>query len=193
MVIERAAVFHGYGSTPSRIRWLSDVLRGLGIEVEVPKLPQPLVKAYEYVTSLNLDVDLFAGHSMGGALALVMAAERDKPAVAVAPPTNIRFQLDYMKKNPDLRKIYEEITKVVEEEEMEALSPLNFKYEKPVLIIHGTNDRVVPIEQNKEFCKRVSSCKLVEIEGMGHSPRGEDERRKVRAIIEEFVKALMSN
>ena len=193
MIIKKAAVFHGYGSTPSRVRWLSDALRKLNVEVEVPKLPQPLVRAYEYVASLNLDVDLFAGHSMGGALALIMAAKKSKPAIAVAPPTNLKFQLDYMKTNPNLRRIYEEITSIVKEEEMERLSPINFKYEKPILIIHGTTDRVVPIEQSREFCKQVLSCKLVEIDGMGHSPHNEDERRRVNIAIEEFIEALRSN
>ncbi|ALU12770.1 hypothetical protein EYM_07330 [Ignicoccus islandicus DSM 13165] len=182
--------FHGYGSSPSRIKWLIEAFEELEIDVTAPKLPQPLVKAYEYVKTLGLDADAFSGHSMGGALSLILAAQRSKPAIAVAPPTDLSFQLEYMRRTPSLKKIYDEIASLVKIEEMVRLSPMNFRYEKPVLIIHGTDDKVVPIEQSIQFCKKIPKCKLVEINGMSHTPRKEEEITILKKSIREFVEFL---
>ncbi len=190
MRLESAIAFHGYGSSPSKIAWLVNALKRTGLRVEAPKLPQPLVKAYEYVMRIDLDFDVFAGHSMGGALALILSSKRKKPAIAVAPPTDLSYQFEHMRKSERLRRIYEEIVKSVDESEMTALSPVNFEYSQPILIIHGTRDSVVPIEESKKFCNRFPSCKLVEIPGMGHAPAKDAELKEINEAIANFVNDL---
>ena len=43
-----------------------------------------------------------------------------------------------------------------------------------VVIVHGTNDRVVPIANSRALVKAVPSIKLVEINGLGHVPHEEN-------------------
>ena len=181
----RVLVFHGFGSSPSRIKWLIKPFKDMGLEVKAPKLPSPLVAAYEAMKGER--ADLYAGHSMGGALALLKASEDAKPAIAVAPPTDLKAQMEYMRNNEKLRRVYEEIVNYLNGnlERMYALSPINRNYDAPILIIHGTEDDVVPIEQSERFCERVPNCKLVKVEGMGHVPK-EGQREAIAETIKSF-------
>jgi pimeloyl-ACP methyl ester carboxylesterase len=45
----------------------------------------------------------------------------------------------------------------------------------PVLIVHGTADRVVQIENSRELAKRFENSRLVEIQGADHSFKGKEE------------------
>ncbi len=185
----KVLVFHGYGSSPTRIRWLIKPFEELGFEVEAPRLPSPLIKAYQSVR--EMEADLYAGHSMGGALALLKSSEKNKPAIAIAPPTDLKLQMEYMKNNKKLRKIYEEIVATLggNLELMYEFSPINRTYTSPILIIHGTEDDVVPIEQSLRFCEKVQSCELVKIEGMGHIPR-EEHKDTISTVIRKFCEKL---
>ncbi len=181
----KVMVFHGYGSSPSRIKWLIKPFKELGAEVEAPKLPSPLVRAYQAVK--DVEADMYAGHSMGGALALLKASDQTKPAIAVAPPTDLKAQMEHMKNNEKLRGVYEEIVSALggNLDLMYELSPIKRAYEAPILIIHGTEDEVVPIEQSLRFCEKVENCELVVIEGMGHVPRG-DHKETISSAIRKF-------
>lgn len=183
----RAVVFHGYGSSPTRIKWLVKPIKEVLEEVEVPKVPSPLVRAWE---SFNeYEADLYAGHSMGGALALLLSSKFKVPAVAVAPPTDLKAQMEHLKEN--VPQIYKEIASSVNLEEMYKLSPINFDYEEPLLIIHGTEDKVVPIDQSIAFCKRVRTCEIAVIEKMGHKPVTNEEKELVANTIKEFILSVI--
>lgn len=45
----------------------------------------------------------------------------------------------------------------------------------PVLIIHGTADRVVPIENSRELAKQFENSRLVEVQGADHSYKGKEQ------------------
>ena len=45
----------------------------------------------------------------------------------------------------------------------------------PVLIIHGTVDRVVPIDNSRELAKQFENSRLVEIQGADHSYKGKEQ------------------
>ena len=47
-------------------------------------------------------------------------------------------------------------------------------YDKPVLIIHGDDDQVVPIEYSREAEKRYKNVHLETISGAGHGFDGDD-------------------
>jgi len=182
----RAAVFHGYGSSPSRIKWLIKPFKEVCDEVIAPRLPKTIVKAWE--ATADLEADVYGGHSMGGALALLHSSKKRRPAVALAPPTDMKLQLEHLREN--FPRIYEDIISQVSEEEMIVHSPINMKYESPILIIHGSEDKVVPIEQSLRFCAVVESCHLVIIEGMSHKPVTDKEKEIVYRHIVEFLKSL---
>src|SRR5262249_54876733 len=56
---------------------------------------------------------------------------------------------------------------------------------KPLLLIHGTDDRVIPIEWSRKVAE-LTDGELVEFEGSGHSPSGRDPVR-VNLLIRDFV------
>ncbi|NPA85501.1 MAG: prolyl oligopeptidase family serine peptidase [Crenarchaeota archaeon] len=182
----KAAVFHGYGSSPSRIKWLVKPFKEVCDEVVVPKLPKTLVKAWRATKDLLADV--YGGHSMGGALALLHSSDKGRPAVAVSPPTDTELQLRHLKEK--FPEVYEDIISEASLDEMIELSPIKRQYSAPILIIHGTEDKVVPLEQTLEFCDKVKTCRLVIIEGMGHKPVTERERELVHKHVVEFLKSL---
>lgn len=179
----KALIFHGYGSSPTRIKWLIKPVKEVVKEVEVPKIPSPLVKAWEEFKDRKADI--YVGHSMGGALALLLASKFETFAVAVAPPTDLRAQMEHLKKN--IPQIYDEISSSVDLNEMFKMSPINFEYKKPLLIIHGAKDNVVPVDQSIAFCKKVKLCELIVIEEMGHRPVKEEEKESVANAIKEFI------
>jgi pimeloyl-ACP methyl ester carboxylesterase len=134
----KAVVFHGYGSSPSKVEWLVKPFKEVCEEVEVPRIPSPLLNAWEAFKEYEADV--YAGHSMGGALALLLSSKFGKPAIAVAPPTDLRAQMEHLKAK--LPVIYKEIKNSVGNlERMYELSPINFEYSAPILVIHELTTR----------------------------------------------------
>lgn len=43
---------------------------------------------------------------------------------------------------------------------------------RPVLVIHGTADTLLPVEHGRDIAARIRGAKLIEIEGMGHDLEG---------------------
>ncbi len=62
----------------------------------------------------------------------------------------------------------------------------------PFFIVHGTTDRLVPVEQSQRFAQALQKAgvevKLVIIEGMGHGPTTPEQREKFMEAINEAVK-----
>ena len=98
-----ALLLHGFGDTPQTLRLLADHLSARGIGVEAPLLPghgrrlrdfvrsdaeQWLGAARESYRSLRSSHDHVAlvGLSMGGAIATLLAAEADSPALVLLAP-----------------------------------------------------------------------------------------------------------
>ncbi len=59
-------------------------------------------------------------------------------------------------------------------------------YEGPVLIVHGTKDRIVPVSCSRRAKEVYKHCEYVEIEGAGHMFRGEHDRKAMEAL-ERFM------
>ncbi len=108
------------------------------------------------------------GESHGAYIAL-MASLYIKPAfvIDIAGPTDMAGMYAYFKKHPDLFKDWikaVEMTKAkcVEEEKSEEtclaeLSPVNYAgfMNFPVLIVHGTLDKTVPLEQSLKLARKL--------------------------------------
>jgi pimeloyl-ACP methyl ester carboxylesterase len=58
----------------------------------------------------------------------------------------------------------------------------------PVLIVHGTEDRVVPIDNSRKLEKQFESSKLVEIQGADHGYQGKE--LDTAKIIANWIKSL---
>ncbi len=57
----------------------------------------------------------------------------------------------------------------------------------PTLIVHGTADAIVPIEESRELAARLTDAELLEFEGSGHVPTMTRPDEVVAAIRERFV------
>jgi len=60
--------------------------------------------------------------------------------------------------------------------------------EIPVLIIHGTEDTTIPIENSRELKKYFKNCKLVEIPDTDHAYRGKE--KEVAKLIAEWLNSF---
>ena len=81
---------------------------------------------------------------------------------------------------------------------MESISPINHvkKITAPVLLIHGEDDNIVPIDQSEEMADALESAdkkfKFIEIKDEGHSINYSNvSRLKVLKAIDEFLSANM--
>jgi pimeloyl-ACP methyl ester carboxylesterase len=60
----------------------------------------------------------------------------------------------------------------------------------PTLIVHGTADPVIPLENSKQMQKIIPNCKLVEIEGADHSYRGKE--KEAAKAVADFLKPFQA-
>jgi pimeloyl-ACP methyl ester carboxylesterase len=120
------------------------------------------------------------GHSMGGWAALVTAATEPRlRAVAVyGAPARLGAGL---RLSPD--RVEEEFTRflattpeefawqaAVVAEQTDALAAAAAIEPRPLLVVHGTADRWVPVAQARELRERAGpSCRYVEVEGADHA------------------------
>jgi dipeptidyl aminopeptidase/acylaminoacyl peptidase len=185
---------HGKGSDPVKIAWLTSSLKIFG-NVDAPYVD---IEASEFLKSyLKAEYDIVAGHSRGGTYALLYSAFKGKPVIAVSSPSDRLKQLEYLKEFPAgtvQKRLYEDLQKLPKEYLAET-SPINYADKiKNALLIHGSEDDIVPVQQSKELCKKIvdsgGKCTLYVIK-MRHSPPASlyDEIHK---IIESWVRDNVS-
>ena len=58
----------------------------------------------------------------------------------------------------------------------------------PVLILHGTEDRIVPPSNSRALARSLPNATLVELDGCGHTPH-EEAPERVQAAILDFLRA----
>ncbi|WP_054844276.1 alpha/beta fold hydrolase [Vulcanisaeta souniana] len=207
----KALVLHGLGSSPEKINWLIGPLIALSLEVASPTyrdFEDGLNKVNEILGNINEDF-IIAGHSMGGTIALLTASTARKIAcaISVSGPTDRLAQIRWLlagEPGSIRRRTYEELARIdsrqVTEEFLIKTSPINYLKPNlpPMLLIHGTNDELVNIQQVENYYEKAKALgnivELIRVEGgMPHTPRGKDIRVIARAI-EDFVrKRCLSN
>ena len=157
---------------------LSDgTMREMTIETECEDLDVVMtaVKELDYVDCSRI---FLMGESMGGLVASLVAAKRQeeiRAAVLWYPAFNVP---DDVMKREKTSKItifglplswdYDEIALNLSPYEIMA------DFEKPVLIIHGDKDPIVPIVYSRRAAEVMKNAKLREIPGAGHGFDGED-------------------
>ncbi len=190
----KAIVYHGRGSSPDKIDWLINPIRSLGYDVFAPSI-RDVADAYEIGLS-SLPVDIAAGHSMGGTAALLLAARNPGKVgcvISVAGPVDRRLQLQWLENKGDKfsKRLANELAALGPQ--LDETSPSRYIGQgmPPILYIRGERDDVVPrahVDLLVGLADKFGfSVDVVEISGMGHTPRNDEEREKIARIIANFV------
>lgn len=186
------------------------VRHGSAPQFKVPEAVQDVRRAVRHVRlnaeSYGIDADRLGvtGGSAGGHLSLMLAlasdsgnAESEDPVdrasnrvaavVALFPPTDLRGMSGESERFPALE---------FDADKEESVSPILHVSEDdpPVLLIHGDQDQLVPIEHSKNLKTTMDelslNVKLITIEGAAHGFRGDDRARVQEATKEFFVAQL---
>ncbi len=192
-----ALLFHGKGSSPEKINWLTRPFKNMGFRVEAPKIDEVAdgVSIGSKIIENERDPVITGGHSMGGTVALLLAAKYPKKVkcvVAVAAPVDRVLQLKWLEKGEEgsvRRMLYNDIVARLSMRDLEESSPIRYingEY-PPVIYIRGSADDIVPAE-HLELLKRKANeygFRVIElvIEGMGHTPRSQHVK-----VIESFIR-----
>jgi uncharacterized protein len=146
-------------------------------------IPRDVTAAVDYLVGCpRVDAGRIAvlGHSLGGWAALVTAAV--EPRLRAVAVYGAPARLDgVLRLGPD--RIEEEFTRfltvtptefalqvAVVAERMDGLRAAAAIRPRPLLVVHGTADRWVPVAQGRELRERAgSSCWYVEVEGADHA------------------------
>jgi len=150
---------------------------------DLRSIPRDVIAAVDYLAGCpRVDPGRIAvlGHSLGGWAAMVTAAAEPRlRAVAVyGAPARLGAAL---RLSPD--RVEEEFTRflattpeefagqaAVIAERTDALAAAGAIGPRPLLVVHGTADRWVPVAQARELRERAgSSCRYVEVEGADHA------------------------
>ena len=126
-----------------------------------------------------------AGQSTGGTMSLIAAATQPcfAGAVSLAPFCTLgRILID----NPNAKSILESRFGPLQEKDHRAADALTLTQgmNKPVLLIHGTDDRTVPIAHGKQLAEGIgASAKFVPVEGGEHHLRNVNRRAVIETIV----------
>jgi acetyl esterase len=161
-------------------RLATDVTR-FGLAIDDVRLAVRFVKSH--AAEYNIDPNRIAliGESAGGQLAAMAALKADPPAtvravVALYTPTDLVTLAEVSNYIP--RAVRDSVKGTPWESLVLAglaqLSPVNNVHAgmPPFLLIHGTNDWLVPYSQSVQMCSRIKqaggTCELYPVDGGGH-------------------------
>ncbi|MEZ5978151.1 MAG: alpha/beta hydrolase [Planctomycetota bacterium] len=143
---------------------------------------------------------IYVGHSMGGAVG-VLRASRDARIVALVSLAGMVDTADFARRKfgelvpgrdvmwdkpecPLSRRFLDDMAAVGSVEELGA------SVEVPWLLVHGTADTVVPIEESERIARRASGeVELVRLEGVDHVFSG-DAARTVARVVADWLDDL---
>ena len=146
-------------------------------------VPRDVTAAVDYLVGCpRVDSGRIAvlGHSMGGWAALVTAATEPRLRAVAVYGAPARLGAD-LRLSPD--RVEKEFTRflattpeefawqaAVVAEQTDALAAAAAIEPRPLLVVHGTADRWVPVAQARELRERAGpSCRYVEVEGADHA------------------------
>ena len=181
---------HGKGSSPERIKWLTEPLSKFG-SVIAPHVDVEVEDALKIVGKYSFD--LVAGHSRGGIVALLAAADYRVPVIAVSAPSDRLMQRRHLCSYPEgtfqWKQCMEQAN--LSESYLRSTSPIYYADRiSHALLIHGKLDEIVPIEHSEMMCSRIresgGKCKLVELM-MKHAPPKSLEK-ELSLAIEEWIR-----
>jgi len=189
------------GSIPGSIASMA----GLGAAVDDVRQAVAYVKKHASEYRIDPDRIALVGESAGAQLAsmaaLKPAAGGDVQAVvAFYCPSDLAKLLETTPRVPDaLRQVikgspFGDLLLA----SLRDLSPVNWvqKDSPPFLLIHGTDDRLVPFEQSKQMCEAMriagASCEIYPVNGGGHGLRWWESERDMTGYKRVMIRWLDS-
>ncbi len=161
--------YRGYGKSdgsPSEQGLYRDGLAAYSFLVEQKEIPK--------------DQIVLLGRSLGAAVATKVANRREiDRLLLVSPFTNVRDMVPHVLPIPGLHYLISS--------EFNSLDRIR-DIHVPLLIIHGTDDEIVPIELGRKLFERANSPKRFEaLEGAGHNNISMVAGIKYQQLIREFI------
>lgn len=147
----------------------------------------------------------FVGHSFGGVGGIMVAPEANfKFMVLISPPTH--YDISEMISS-GIYVLWELRLHNKESENKKAKIKIKFfrdygshdsyvaaeKIKIPVLIIHGDDDKIVPLDKSKELHKRIKNSEMIIFKGCDHHFKRPGMRDKLLNEVVKFVKKYNSN
>lgn len=137
----------------------------------------------------------YAGHSQGGAVGVLAAAEDERInqliSLAGMVHTAKFYEVEFGEVTPDTGNMWDDQDCPLSQayaDDMKAINsviPQGTTIQIPWLLIHGTADDVVPIEESREiFAAAIGEKELVELEGCNHVFADEGLQPMIEAVLE---------
>lgn len=144
---------------------------------------------------------IYAGHSMGGAVGTLAAASDDriKFLISLAGMVNTKafYDREFGEETPDSGYMWDEPSCPLSSsfkndlESIVSTAPKAAEIKVPWLLIHGTEDDVVPIDDSREiFALANEPKKIVEIVGANHVFSDAGEKPMVDAVVDWIGESL---
>lgn len=188
-------IVHGWGGNTELMLPVAAVLYQAGINVllfdarchgksdadtyaALPRFAEDLNSVVDYTRqslAFNGDIILL-GHSVGAGAALLAASKRDDISAVISlaafssPEQVMRRYFEKFKTPEILTRLLLLYVQWVIGHKFEAIAPLNTikKIKVPVLLVHGSNDRTIPVENALAIHKQNPDSQLIIIDGAGH-------------------------
>ena len=141
------------------------------------KALEAIVGYFKKRPDVDKDNIVLVGGSQGGLVAALTAASMKRdirrlvlefPALCI--PDNWRQTYPQTASIPDTTKVHIDVDKAME------------AYRRPVLIVHGDADNVVPIGYSRRAVERYNDARLMEIPGAGHGFNNRDFEKALKRI-----------
>ena len=137
---------------------------------------------------------IYAGHSMGGAVGVLAAAKDDRIkfliSLAGMVSTEKFYETEFGEETPDIGCMWEEPDCPLSSDfkndlkDIHSTAPQAVQIRVPWLLVHGTADDVVLIDDSREAYSLASEPKkLVEIEGANHVFSEDGQKPMIEAVI----------
>lgn len=153
--------------------------RSLGMPNE-PGLLKDIRAAYDQALQLGGEIPIVAGRSLGTVPAIQLAVEQEIRGLLLdSPLVSAERMAPLVLPLPGIHRLLS-----IQLDNVSAIGGVRC----PILILHGEQDRVIPIEQGREVYEAARGARFVLLEGLGHNdPRTTPE---ILSQIRHFVSVL---
>lgn len=167
-----ALIHGGYWSVRHdriHLRPLADALKMHGFNVALVEYRREPGRPWVYIQDVLSAVRLVqeaapvitVGHSAGGHLALLAAADVSTPVLALAPLADLSFALDRDLDDGAARQF-------IGAADPADFDPMLSRTLQAARLLHGTDDTLVPIDISRGYVASHDNATLREIDGIGH-------------------------
>lgn len=166
-------------------------------EVKEARLIHQFVCEEEFVDKEAL---FWKGHSMGGAVACVLASELKPKALSLFSPAadfskeenSLMDSLMESLKSPFRKKDGDDVGGLkIDEAFIDDVCKYNIydfalKYEGPVQILRGDEDKIISEKSNRKLCESFKKCEYISIKGTDHTFSNYDQRLEAFELMKDF-------